>query len=86
MYTVYRKSPHCFYFTVVCINIGQFLLRLAHSILKKFATQQLLICLLHLHTVATLPWEKLVCGFGTILANLLRENTVESTSKLEDLI
>jgi len=43
--------------------------------------QRLLICPLHLHTVATLPWEKLLCGFGTILADLLSQNAVKSTSK-----
>jgi len=52
----------------------------------EFATQQLLICPLHLHSVTTLLWEKLIRGFRTILADLLCQNAVKSTSKLEDKI
>jgi len=33
-----------------------------------------------------IPWGNLICGFRTILADLLRQNAVKSTSKLEDKI
>jgi len=55
----------------------------------KFGTQYaegicntILICPLHLHTVATLPWERYICGFVTILADLLRQNAVKLMSNL----
>jgi len=48
----------------------------------KFAIQQLLIYPPHLHTAATLPWVKLICGFeinskGVSLMELLRHDTPE---------
>jgi len=43
---------------------------MAHSLLKKIATQRLLlICLPHLYTAATLPWEKLIHGFVNACCN-----------------
>jgi len=59
---------------------------LAHIIWKVSATQQLWVCSIHLYTVATLPWEKLFCGFGTILANLPQQNAGKLILELEEKI
>jgi len=81
-----KKRPHLLNFAVVFTNIDRFLKNLAHIIHMEFATHWLLTCPLHLHTVATLSWEKLIRAFGTILADLLRQNAVKSTSNLKDAI
>jgi len=64
--TPWTQNVHIFCFAVVSTSIGQFLSNLAHSILNKFATQGYW----YVHFTSMLG--KLICGFGTILADLLR--------------
>jgi len=53
------KNVHIFYFAVVSTNIDRFfIINLVHSILKEFATQQLVTCPVRIHTVVTLLWKK----------------------------
>jgi len=42
------------------------------------------MCQLYLHNVATLPLEKLICGFGQFCPICSANRTVKSTSKLKD--
>jgi len=58
---VKKQSP--VHFTVLPTYVDQFAEYLAQSILKKYATQKLLICPSHLHNAAALPWEKLNFSF-----------------------
>jgi len=41
------------------------------------------MCPLHLHHITTLPWEILICGFGTILAN--NALSIELLNQLKNL-
>jgi len=69
-----RKFVTLFYFTVVSTNVDWFLQYLAHGILSTFATQQLLIYPPHLHTAATLPWEKSTAYNKVTIFPLLQTN------------
>jgi len=50
----------------VSTYVDQFLQHLAQSILRKYATQKLLICPSHLQNTAALSWEKLISSFQLI--------------------
>jgi len=59
------KKCQYLYIRVVSINVDRFQQYLAHSRLKKSATQRLLTYPPHLRTAATLPWKKLIHDFRT---------------------
>ena len=60
-----EQSPD--HFTVVSTSVNRFPQYLAQSIdlLRKYATQKLLICPPHLHNAAALPW-KLISSFQRV--------------------
>jgi len=72
---IHRVPKKLTFFTVVSTNVNLFPQYLANSILKSFATQQLLTCPPHLRTVATLPWEILILSFWIFWADLFHRQS-----------
>ena len=54
IYIVSKKQLSVY---VTVVDVDRFLQYLAQNILRKFATQKLLICPPHLHNAVALPWE-----------------------------
>jgi len=72
---MFQKTLTYFYFAVVSHMSTDFY-NIWHTVyMKQSATQQLLVCRPNLRTVATLLWEYYFFHFGTILADLIHQES-----------